>query len=83
MIQELSAFSVQFGVLIPVIMALVKAIKMTGLQSRFLPVVAVILGVLAGYFYIGQTTIGVLMGIVAGLSAVGLHGGVKASANLN
>ena len=79
MLQQLTSFTEQFAIIIPVIIGLVHVAKKTGLSSRYAPLLSIILGVVAGYFYVSPNTIGVLMGIVGGLSASGLWSGVKAT----
>lgn len=72
-------FSV-FGIaLIPLINALVKVTNMVGVPRNWLPIVAVVLGILAGVFYLapGNLAQGILLGVSLGLSAIGLHSGLK------
>lgn len=65
--------------IVPVIMALVELAKMLGLNQKFAPVVAVVLGLIAGFAYLapGDPAKAVLFGLVAGLTSVGLYSGVK------
>ena len=77
MIQSITTFTEQFAIIIPVILGLVEVAKRVGLKRRYLPLLSVTLGVVAGYFYVAPNTIGVLMGVVGGLSASGLFAGVK------
>lgn len=65
---------------VPIIIALVQVAKVTGLPSRFAPILSVVLGL--GVFYIGgDASVGdnLFEGLVAGLAASGLYSGVKAS----
>jgi hypothetical protein len=65
-------------VIIAVIIGLLEVAKKTGLPERFVPVVAVLMGIVAGiFFYSGDTKTGILFGIVCGLSAIGLFSGTK------
>ncbi len=74
--------------LIAVIVGLVEVIKglvpdaYKNIANRLSPVVAIGLGIAAGYVYIapGQPEMAVLSGIVMGLSASGLYSGTKAVA---
>lgn len=71
------------GLIIPalnvaVTMGLVEVVKrMEIVSTRFLPLIAVVLGIVS--FYVGTST-SVLMGVVTGLTAVGLFSGVRATA---
>ena len=77
MIQTITTFAEQFGIIIPVIIGLVHVARKTGLSTRFAPLLSIVLGIVAGYFYISQDTMGVLFGIVAGLSSVTLTSSLK------
>lgn len=61
---------------IPVIIGLVEVVKRLGLNTRFLPLVAVVLGVVS--FYLGYAE-SVLNGVIFGLTAVGLFESVRTS----
>lgn len=66
------------AILIPITVGLVEAIKRFGVGERFLPSVAILIGLLISY--INTPVIGsemILSGLVYGLSAVGLFSGVK------
>jgi hypothetical protein len=65
--------------LIPIIVALVKISNMVGVPRRWLPVIAVVLGVLGGVFYLAPDNLkeGILLGLWLGLGAVGMHSGAK------
>lgn len=73
---EYSAYGIA---LLPIIVALVKLADMLKVPRRWLPLVSVVLGVLAGMFYLapGNLKEGILVGIWLGLGAVGLHSGSK------
>ena len=60
---------------IPLIIALVEVIKRAGLNHRWLPVSAVVLGL--GWSFL--TDGNYLQGLVAGLTSVGLFSGVRAT----
>jgi len=73
----------QFLVLVPVIVGLVQAIKMTGfLSSQFTPIVAMALGVVVVGTVDAFTGANVLQGIVVGLTASGLYSGTRATLNV-
>ena len=61
--------------IVPVIIALVEVVKRAGLPTRWLPVSAIVLGLIYAYF----STTGYLEGLILGLSAVGLWSGVRAA----
>lgn len=63
--------------LVPIIMGLVAAIKSAGLPTRWLPLVAVVLGVIGVWVY-HQNRLWI-SGIVMGLAAVGLYSGTRAT----
>jgi len=75
-------FSVYGIGIIPVIIALVELFKRAGVPNRWLPLLALALGIVAGFVYLapGDPAKSVLVGIVMGLSAVGLFSGVKNTA---
>lgn len=66
-------------VLIAVIIGLVAMATQLGLPKRFAPATALILGVVGGMVYIfpSDPKMGVLIGMVMGLSATGLYSGTK------
>jgi len=65
--------------LIPVIVALVGLVGKLGVGPRYLPAVAVVLGLAGGFFYVApeDPARAALSGIVMGLSAIGAYSGVK------
>lgn len=77
---ELSA---TFAALVPTVMALVSAAKGIGLDSKYAPIVAVVLGAI-GVYLTGSHEIAevVMQGFLIGLTASGLYSGVKTSANI-
>jgi hypothetical protein len=75
---------VEFAILAPAIIPVVKAISSAGMPGRFLPLVALLIG-LSFSLLVFFTTVTSLVpvvagGIMAGASAVGLH---QAGAKLN
>ncbi|TLS51016.1 hypothetical protein FE782_16615 [Paenibacillus antri] len=65
--------------LIPLIVALVGLVGRMGVTARFLPAVAIALGLVAGFVYVapGDWRQAALAGVVMGLSAIGAYSGVK------
>lgn len=72
-------FQVYDVAVIPVIIALIQLFKQVGLPNRFAPIVSIALGIVAGFVYIapGDPAKAVYLGIVIGLSAIGLFSGAK------
>lgn len=65
--------------LVPVVTGMVQLLKMSGLPKKYLPISSVILGVLSGYYYLAPDDLprAIFLGIIVGLSAVGLYSGTK------
>jgi L-cystine uptake protein TcyP (sodium:dicarboxylate symporter family) len=65
-------------VLIPVLIGILEAIKRSGFNSKFIPILSIIIGIVFGIFYSGfNIKEGIITGIYIGLSAVGLYSGTK------
>lgn len=75
-VNELSVYGVA---LVPVIMGIIELLKRTGVPNKYSPIIALILGVFSGFYYLapGEPEKAVFFGIIAGLSAVGLYSGTK------
>ena len=67
----------QFAILVPVIVGLVQVVRKTGLKTRYLPLSAVLLGIVSISAIYGVSGLNAFSGIVVGLSAAGLYSGVK------
>lgn len=63
--------------LVAILMIVVEILKGLGLNHRFAPLAALLLGMVAGYFFVSADSQGVLAGIVIGLTSVGLYSGTK------
>ncbi|GEN30199.1 putative membrane protein YGL010W [Cerasibacillus quisquiliarum] len=72
-------FEIYDVALVPIIMGVVQVFKQIGLPKRFSPLLALLLGIAGGIFYVCPTDIksGIMVGIVLGLSATGLYSGSK------
>jgi len=72
---------VEFSIVVAVIVGLVEAVKRaTNLDTRFAPIVSVVLGLLiVGLFGVEGVTSNLLDGIIAGLTASGLYSGTRAT----
>lgn len=71
--------SINFLVLVPVVLGVVEAIKRVGMASRYAPLASLVLGVAGAYLIGGALNEVVIQGLIAGLSAAGLWSGVKAT----
>ncbi|HBT19826.1 MAG TPA: hypothetical protein DEA47_00365 [Peptococcaceae bacterium] len=73
---EISVYGIS---LIPIIVGIVQLAKKFGFPTRFAPLLSLLLGFTAAFVYIapGQPKEAVLLGLVMGLSAVGLYSGSK------
>lgn len=69
---------IDFTIAVPIILALVSALKSTGLNPKHAPIVSIFLGV-AFFTLLGTDTfkVDIFEGLIAGLSASGLYSGVK------
>lgn len=69
---------VSMTVIIAVIIALGQLLKNTGVSAKYIPLVSLALGIVAGLvFFDGSIANQILTGIVAGLSASGLYDHTK------
>lgn len=58
---------------VPVIIGLVEALKQSGMDSRFAPIVAIVIGL-----GVGLVAGDIITGLLLGLSASGVYSGAKA-----
>lgn len=72
-------FSVYGIALVPVVVAMVELLKRAGVPKKFSPFIAVALGIFCGFYYLapGEPQKAVFLGVVIGLSAIGLFSGTK------
>ena len=69
------------AVIIAVVLGLVEVVKRIGLPSRFCPLLAVVIGVLASFISpSGSIGLTIMVGVIYGLSASGFYSGVKNTA---
>jgi len=78
----MDTLSVQFLILVPVVLGVTQVFKLTGLSSRWCPLVSLLLGVGGAFLVGGVHAVNIIQGIVAGLSASGLWSGVKATTEI-
>jgi hypothetical protein len=76
MVEELTIYGLA---LVPLIMSMIELVKVVGVPKRYSPLVALILGILFSFYYLapGDPPKAVFLGIVIGLSSVGLYSGTK------
>lgn len=84
---ELLKYLVTPAAQVLIIMGIAEVIKRLGLDSRFIPLVDVVLGMIGGLLvytlYLGgQPVEGIMLGVACGLSACGLFSGVKNVTNV-
>ena len=71
--------SSQFLILVPVVLGITQVIKMTGLSSRYVPLLSLVLGMVGAILIGNLDSTSLLQGVIAGLSASGLYSGGKAT----
>jgi hypothetical protein len=76
----MDTLTVQFLVLVPLVLGVIQVFKLAGLSTRWSPLVALILGIGGAFLIGGVHSVNVIQGLVAGLSAIGLWSGIKATA---
>jgi L-lactate permease len=68
--------------IVPIILAVIQALKMVGMPNKYSPIASIALGIIVGFVFrheaadLSQT---ILAGVTYGLSASGLYSGVKAT----
>lgn len=73
----------QFLLLVPLVLGVVQAIKTgAGLDSRWAPIMSIVLGVIGAMVMGGVNPTAALQGVIAGLSASGLWSGSKATLSI-
>ena len=70
-----------FVYLVGIVMGVTEVFKRTGLSTRYVPLVSLVLGMVGGYFFFGHSVEAITSGIVAGLTSSGVWSGVKTVAN--
>lgn len=63
---------------VAILVGVVQAAKMAGMDSRYAPILAIVLGILTFGIATGVTPESLFNGVIAGLTAAGLYSGVKA-----
>lgn len=73
---------IDLTIMVPVIVAIVSGVKQAGMDSKYAPILSIVLGLIA-FYLLGTGDLGsrLFEGVVAGLSASGLYSGVRATLN--
>lgn len=72
-IETVQTLLLKVAIFAPLTTGIVQAIKATNLiNERFLPVIAIVVGAVFGWFFVAASALGVLAGFALGLAAVGL-----------
>lgn len=67
------------GMVIVLVIAICQAIKYAGVNTRFIPIIALVLGMGGAFFFEGVSWLATVSGIVLGLTSSGLFSGFKAT----
>ena len=70
---------IQLGFLVTIIIGLCQAIKLTGVNTRYIPLIAIVLGVIGSIYMGGVSWMAVLAGLIASLTASGIFSGFKST----
>ena len=62
----------QIGLIVIVVIAICQAIKVAGLPSRFVPLLAIALSVGAAFYFEGANILATVGGVILGLASSGL-----------
>lgn len=75
----MDAINVYGIALVPVVLAMVELLKRVGIPKKLSPIVSIVLGLLAGFYYLApdDPKKAIFLGLVVGLSAIGLFSGTK------
>lgn len=69
---------------IPIIVAIIQAIKMVGMPNKFSPIASLGVGIIIGFLFRHETqdlSQTILAGVIYGLGASGLYSGVKTTSS--
>jgi hypothetical protein len=69
----------QVGLIVVLVAGICQAIKFAGLQSRFVPLLSVVLGIAGAFVFDGVNFLSTGAGVILGLSTSGLYDVVKTS----
>ena len=68
-----------FAILVGLIIGISQILKTTWVNSRWIPLITLVLGVGGSYLFSGVTNVSTIVGLLAGLSSMGLFTGVRAT----
>lgn len=63
--------------LVLVIVAVCQGVKYAGVSSRYIPILAIVLGIAGAVYLAGADWLEVASGVIAGLTSSGLYSGLK------
>jgi hypothetical protein len=82
---DLSTISASAAAIVPIIIAVVQAIKVTGwLKNEYAPIAAILIGVLISFIAghnSNDLSYVILSGVIYGLASSGLYSGIKTTAH--
>ena len=64
-------------IIIPIILGVVEVVKRAGFPVKYSPLISLVLGLIFGVIFIDTLKEGIIVGLMAGLSATGLYSGSK------
>ena len=67
----------KIGMIVVLVLAVCEAVKRAGLQSKFVPLLAVVLGLLGAFWFDGVNFLATASGVVLGLATTGGYTLVK------
>lgn len=65
--------NLEIGALVVIIVAVCEAVKRAGLNKRYTPLLAIILGVVGSLYFGGASWLVALSGVITGLTTSGLY----------
>lgn len=71
--------NIEFGSIVVIIVAVCEALKQAGLQSRYVPILSVVLGIGGAFAFDGVNFLSTASGILLGLATTGGYRLVKTS----
>ena len=65
------------GAVVVLVIAICEAVKRAGLNTRYVPILSIVLGIAGSLLFGGVSWAVTLVGVVAGLTSSGLYSGFK------
>lgn len=69
----------EIGLIVGLVIAICQAIKRAGVSTRYIPAIAIVLGVVGAYLFSGVNFLATVSGIILALVSSGLYSGFKAT----